>query len=228
MLPTRVRGQFLPGRGMLNLNSTRGGPSNGFAMRNTSYEGRRFPFDTRRRADGRIGGVSCLGGVPRPGVEARVGRGASANIKCCRSDRRDPRASRRDRGGPAARVGGGSGYTVTAEFQNSSQLVTGNNVDVAGVPVGSVKQISLSDNGQALVKMEISDSAYTPLPEGTHATSAPSRSRGSPTATSTSLCPPTPMARRSPPAGRSPRPTPPPRSTSTRSSTPSTSRPSIT
>lgn len=67
-------------------------------------------------------------------------------------------------------LGGGSSYTVTAEFQNASQLVSGNNVDVAGVPVGSVKQISLSDNGQALVKMEISDSDYTPLPQGTHAT----------------------------------------------------------
>jgi phospholipid/cholesterol/gamma-HCH transport system substrate-binding protein len=67
-------------------------------------------------------------------------------------------------------LGGGSSYTVTAEFANASQLVTGNNVNVAGVPVGSIKQISLSDNGQALVKMEISDSDYTPLPEGTHAT----------------------------------------------------------
>jgi phospholipid/cholesterol/gamma-HCH transport system substrate-binding protein len=67
-------------------------------------------------------------------------------------------------------VGGGSGYTVTAQFVNASQLVTGNNVTVAGAPVGSIKQISLSDDGQALVKMEISDSAYTPLPEGTHAT----------------------------------------------------------
>jgi len=66
--------------------------------------------------------------------------------------------------------GGGSGYTVTAAFENASQLVTGNNVSVAGVPVGQVKQISLSDSGQALVRMEISDSAYTPLPAGTHAT----------------------------------------------------------
>ncbi len=67
-------------------------------------------------------------------------------------------------------VGGGSTYTVTASFENASQLVTGNNVSVAGVPVGSVKQISLSDSGQALVEMEISDSAYAPLPAGTHAT----------------------------------------------------------
>src|SRR3954452_12987368 len=66
--------------------------------------------------------------------------------------------------------GGGSTYTVTAEFESASQLVTGNNVDIAGVPVGQVKEISLSDDGQALVKMGISDSAYTPLPDGTHAT----------------------------------------------------------
>jgi phospholipid/cholesterol/gamma-HCH transport system substrate-binding protein len=67
-------------------------------------------------------------------------------------------------------LGGGSSYTVTAQFENASQLVTGNTVNVAGVPVGSVKQISLADDGQALVKMEVSDSSYTPLPDGTHAT----------------------------------------------------------
>jgi phospholipid/cholesterol/gamma-HCH transport system substrate-binding protein len=67
-------------------------------------------------------------------------------------------------------LGGGSSYTVTADFENASQLVTGNNVSVAGAPVGSIKKISLSDDGQALVELEISDSAYSPLPEGTHAT----------------------------------------------------------
>jgi len=67
-------------------------------------------------------------------------------------------------------LGGGSSYTVTAAFENASQLVTGNNVNVAGVPVGQVKKISLADDGQALVEMEISDSDYTPLPQGTHAT----------------------------------------------------------
>jgi phospholipid/cholesterol/gamma-HCH transport system substrate-binding protein len=67
-------------------------------------------------------------------------------------------------------LGGGSSYTVTADFENASQLVTGNNVNVAGVPVGSIKKISLSDDGQALVELEISDSAYSPLPDGTHAT----------------------------------------------------------
>ncbi len=66
-------------------------------------------------------------------------------------------------------LGGGSAYRVTAQFENASQLVTGNTVNVAGISVGSVKDISLSDDGQALVEMEISDESYAPLPEGTHA-----------------------------------------------------------
>ena len=66
-------------------------------------------------------------------------------------------------------LGAGSPYTVTAQFENASQLVTGNNVNVAGVPVGSVEEIALSDDGQAEVKMKISDEGYAPLPEGTHA-----------------------------------------------------------
>jgi phospholipid/cholesterol/gamma-HCH transport system substrate-binding protein len=65
-------------------------------------------------------------------------------------------------------LGGGSGYRVTAEFENASQLVKGNPVRVAGVAAGSVKSIKLADDGQALVEMEVSDK-YSPLPEGTHA-----------------------------------------------------------
>ena len=125
-------------------------------------------------------------------------------------------------------LGGGSSYTVTAKFENASQLVTGNNVNVAGVPVGSVKEISLADDGQALVKMEISD-AYAPLPEGTHATiRSQSLSGIANRYVDLDLPGQRRRRRRSPPAGRSPRPTRPPRSTSTSSSTPSTSPPSTT
>jgi phospholipid/cholesterol/gamma-HCH transport system substrate-binding protein len=67
-------------------------------------------------------------------------------------------------------VGGGSSYTVTAQFENASQLVKGNLVNVAGVRVGTISEIALSDDGQALVKMEVSDESYTPLPAGTKAT----------------------------------------------------------
>ena len=64
--------------------------------------------------------------------------------------------------------GGGSSYTVTAEFENASQLVTGNQVVVAGVPVGSVKDIALGPHGQALVKFSV-NSDYAPLRAGTQA-----------------------------------------------------------
>ncbi len=101
-------------------------------------------------------------------------------------------------------LGGGSSYTVTAQFENASQLVTGNNVNVAGVPVGSIKEISLADDGQALVKMEISDSAYTPLPEGTHATiRSPVALGDRQPLRRPRTFPPSPTGRRSPPAGRS-------------------------
>ena len=63
----------------------------------------------------------------------------------------------------------GEGYVVNAAFENASQLVTGNQVTVAGVPAGTVKEIKLADDGQALVELEISDE-FAPLPEGTHAT----------------------------------------------------------
>ena len=66
-------------------------------------------------------------------------------------------------------VGGGNPYTVTAKFENASQLVNGNTVNVAGVAAGKVKEIRLADDGQALVEIEVSDE-YAPLPRGTHAT----------------------------------------------------------
>jgi phospholipid/cholesterol/gamma-HCH transport system substrate-binding protein len=66
--------------------------------------------------------------------------------------------------------GASSEYTVTAHFESAAQLVNGNRVDVAGVPAGTIKEITLADDGQALVKMEITDESYTPLPVGTKAT----------------------------------------------------------
>jgi phospholipid/cholesterol/gamma-HCH transport system substrate-binding protein len=65
--------------------------------------------------------------------------------------------------------GGSGGYEVKAQFQNAGQLVKGNNVQVAGVRAGSVKKIELTDDGQAVVTMEINDD-YKPLKEGTKAT----------------------------------------------------------
>ena len=64
--------------------------------------------------------------------------------------------------------GRGSGYTVTATFNNAGQLVKGNNVQVAGRPIGKIKSIELDENAQARVKMSVG-SGFDPLHEGTTA-----------------------------------------------------------
>jgi phospholipid/cholesterol/gamma-HCH transport system substrate-binding protein len=64
--------------------------------------------------------------------------------------------------------GQGGGYTVTATFVNAGQLVPGNNVEVAGRPVGTIDSIGLDDNGQAKVVMTVG-SGLDPLHEGTTA-----------------------------------------------------------
>ena len=65
--------------------------------------------------------------------------------------------------------GGDSPYRVTAQFENASQLVKGNEVMVAGTPVGSIETIELGDNGQALITFTV-DEEYAPLKRGTTAT----------------------------------------------------------
>jgi phospholipid/cholesterol/gamma-HCH transport system substrate-binding protein len=63
----------------------------------------------------------------------------------------------------------GEDYEVTAEFENASQLVGGEIVVVGGVRAGSVKEIELGPNGQALVTLTV-DEEYAPLRRGTTAT----------------------------------------------------------
>jgi phospholipid/cholesterol/gamma-HCH transport system substrate-binding protein len=63
---------------------------------------------------------------------------------------------------------GGGGYTVTAEFLNGGQLVPGNPVRVAGADVGTVEDLSISENGEALVRFTV-DEEYAPLRRGTRA-----------------------------------------------------------
>lgn len=64
---------------------------------------------------------------------------------------------------------GGDDYEVTAEFENASQLVTGNEVVVGGTPVGTVSGIELGPDGQALVTFSVSED-FAPLRRGTTAT----------------------------------------------------------
>ena len=64
--------------------------------------------------------------------------------------------------------GVGGGYRVKARFLNAGQLVRGNPVQVGGVPIGSVKGIKITDNGQAEVELSI-DGDHAPLRQGTRA-----------------------------------------------------------
>jgi len=64
--------------------------------------------------------------------------------------------------------GGGGGYAVKARFQNASQLVKGNLVQVSGQSVGKVENIDLTPDGQAEITMSI-DEDYAPLRRGTRA-----------------------------------------------------------
>jgi phospholipid/cholesterol/gamma-HCH transport system substrate-binding protein len=65
--------------------------------------------------------------------------------------------------------GGSDSYTVKATFANGGQLVKGNPVQTGGVPIGSVQEISITDDGQAEVEMKIDDD-HAPLHVGTRAT----------------------------------------------------------
>jgi phospholipid/cholesterol/gamma-HCH transport system substrate-binding protein len=65
--------------------------------------------------------------------------------------------------------GGGGGYRVTAVFTDAGQLVEGNQVKVAGAPVGSVEEIRVSEDGRAEVVFGVDDDDYAPLREGTQA-----------------------------------------------------------
>lgn len=65
--------------------------------------------------------------------------------------------------------GRGDTYTVHAEFTNAGQLVNGNLVQVAGVPIGKIADITLTPDGLANVEMTIEEERYDPLHRGTSA-----------------------------------------------------------
>jgi phospholipid/cholesterol/gamma-HCH transport system substrate-binding protein len=65
-------------------------------------------------------------------------------------------------------TGGGPDYQVKARFQNASQIVKGNLVQVSGRPVGKVHEIALTSDGQAELTLRIDDD-FAPLRQGTRA-----------------------------------------------------------
>jgi phospholipid/cholesterol/gamma-HCH transport system substrate-binding protein len=58
-------------------------------------------------------------------------------------------------------------YTIRARFVDAGQLVKGNEVQVGGRTIGSVSDLVLTNDNQALVVMKISDREFRPLHEGT-------------------------------------------------------------
>ena len=63
---------------------------------------------------------------------------------------------------------GGEAYTVTARMESATQIVKGNLVQVAGEPVGEVKDIRVTDDSRAELVLEINED-YAPLRRGTRA-----------------------------------------------------------
>jgi phospholipid/cholesterol/gamma-HCH transport system substrate-binding protein len=65
---------------------------------------------------------------------------------------------------------GGSTYQVRAVFENASQIVSGDLVEVAGNSIGTVSNIALTPAGQAELTLSINKTSFAPLRQGTQAT----------------------------------------------------------
>jgi phospholipid/cholesterol/gamma-HCH transport system substrate-binding protein len=60
----------------------------------------------------------------------------------------------------------GGRYTVKALFVDASQLVKGDLVEVGGRPIGTVGDITLTDDNLAAIELDITDDEYEPLRAG--------------------------------------------------------------
>ena len=67
----------------------------------------------------------------------------------------------------AGRARGGPGYTLSADFQDSGGLVTGNQVMIGPAIVGSVQSIGLTPNGLARRSSSASTPSVGPMHQGT-------------------------------------------------------------
>ncbi|MGE4427980.1 MAG: MlaD family protein [Solirubrobacteraceae bacterium] len=68
---------------------------------------------------------------------------------------------------------GGEHYRVTMATPDAGQLVVGNHVTVAGLPVGQVTAIRLARDRQAEIELRIDEPRWRPLPRSVQATIAP-------------------------------------------------------
>src|SRR3954470_6316138 len=63
---------------------------------------------------------------------------------------------------------GGGQHEYNVVFENAGQLVKDDDVQVGGRRIGSIREISLTKDNQAKIKIAV-DNAYAPLREGTTA-----------------------------------------------------------
>ena len=62
-----------------------------------------------------------------------------------------------------------SGYHVNLTLENASQLISGNEVKVGGIPIGVINSVELTEDFRAKVGVDISDDDFKPLHRGTRA-----------------------------------------------------------
>jgi phospholipid/cholesterol/gamma-HCH transport system substrate-binding protein len=65
------------------------------------------------------------------------------------------------------------GYTVRAIFDNASFVTPGEDVKVAGVKVGKVKSLDVTDDKKAAIGLEISDAGFAPFHADAHCSIRP-------------------------------------------------------
>jgi ABC-type transporter Mla subunit MlaD len=64
--------------------------------------------------------------------------------------------------------GGSGGYLVRAVFDNSSFVIPGEDVKVAGVKVGTISSVQLTPQNKAALVLQIDDSRFTPFRTDAH------------------------------------------------------------
>ena len=69
--------------------------------------------------------------------------------------------------------GGGSGYTVRAIFDNAANVVSGEDVKVAGAKVGKVTELAVTRDNKAAVVLEIDNAGFTPFHQNASCTVRP-------------------------------------------------------
>jgi ABC-type transporter Mla subunit MlaD len=75
--------------------------------------------------------------------------------------------------GTSSSKGAGGPYTVRAIFDNAAYAVQGEDVRIAGAPVGTITSLDVTANNKAAVLLEIDNSSFSPFHANAHCTIRP-------------------------------------------------------